>query len=114
MAQVSSPAKDEFRKGWSLLIAAALGTSVAAITFYSMGIFVQPLQEAFGWSRGFVTSGLTVYAVVSVILAGFVGYAIDKFGPRRVALPGLLIFCSLFAALSLTSGSKIIWIVFWV
>ncbi|MDB5681382.1 MAG: transporter [Sphingomonas bacterium] len=104
----------EFRHGWPLVLAAGLGTGVAAINFYSMGVFVQPLQAAFGWSRGFVTSALTIYAVVSVILAGFVGYAIDKFGPRRIALPGLVVFCLLFASLGLCGGSKVAWVAQWI
>jgi predicted MFS family arabinose efflux permease len=113
-ADLDAPAWREFRHGWPLVLAAGLGTGVAAINFYSMGVFVQPLQAAFGWSRGFVTSALTIYAVVSVILAGFVGYAIDKLGPRRIALPGLVVFCLLFASLGLCSGSKVAWVLQWI
>ena len=50
--------KAELAAGSSLLLAAtyACGSGVSALIYYSFGLFVQPLQQAFGWSRGEVSS----------------------------------------------------------
>ena len=114
MVSPGTSAGREFRQGWPLILTAFLGTGVAASTFYTMGIFVQPLHEAFGWGRGFISSGLTIYSVFSVILSGFAGRLIDKAGPRRVALPGLVAYCVLVAALALNNGSIVIWATIWI
>jgi sugar phosphate isomerase/epimerase len=43
-------AVDEWRRHWTLPVAAALGYSAAVLHTYTIGAFVAPLQE-FGWSR---------------------------------------------------------------
>lgn len=108
-----STARGELKRGWPLLIATAAGASLAPLTVYTLGLFVEPLQAEFGWSRGFISSALTIYAFVSVLLAGPVGYIIDVFGPRRVALPGMVFFCLAIAALALTTQSQMSWWGLW-
>jgi len=112
-AQNPLNARHELREGWRLLIATAAGASLAPITIYTLGLFVEPLQAEFGWSRGFITSALTIYALLSVTLAGPVGYLIDLYGPRRIALPGVVLFCVAVAALAAATPEKLSWWALW-
>jgi len=49
----------EFRRGWPVLLAAALGTACGAapIPFNSIGPFTKPLADEFGWGRGDISAG---------------------------------------------------------
>jgi MFS family permease len=87
--QVVAPsALQEFRDGWRVLLVAAMGVTcgITAVPIYTIGAFVGPLEDAYGWSRGAIQSA-TVFAYLTLIFAGpAAGYLTDHFGPRRVAL----------------------------
>jgi MFS family permease len=78
----------EFRDGWRVLLVAAMGVTcgITAVPIYTIGAFVGPLEDAYGWSRGAIQSA-TVFAYFTLIFAGpAAGYLTDHVGPRRVAL----------------------------
>lgn len=78
----------EFKSGWRVLLVAAMGVTcgITAIPIYTIGAFVGPLEDAYGWSRGSIQSA-TVFCYLTLIFAGPVaGYLTDHYGPRRVAL----------------------------
>jgi MFS family permease len=97
----------EFRKSWPSLLAALLGTSlgIAALFFYSLGVFIKPLQAAFGWSRAEVSLVPLVAILCSAVLSPIVGGLADRFGPRRVGALSLLGLSVGFFLLSLTGGA---------
>ncbi|MCK9542404.1 MAG: MFS transporter [Novosphingobium sp.] len=105
--------RQEWRGGWPVVLASAAGMSLTPLTTYTMGVFVTPLEEEFGWSRAFIATGLTVNAVTGVLLSVFVGALVDRFGPRRIAIPGVILFCVTFGLLSTTSGASIHWWLLW-
>lgn len=106
-------AKQEWQQGWTLPLVAGLGYGVAVTYAYSFGIFIGPLETEFGWSRSSITSGLTIVSVTFLFLAPFTGSLIDRFGARRIALPGIVLYCLGFASLSLASDSVWLWCVLW-
>lgn len=78
----------EFKSGWRVLLVAAMGVTcgITAVPIYTIGAFVGPLEDAYGWSRGAIQSA-TVFCYLTLIFAGPVaGYLTDHYGPRRVAL----------------------------
>ena len=81
-------AKTELTAGWPLLVTATIGcgTGASSLLYYSFGIFVEPLQQQFGWSRGEVTSALFYGSFGLVLAAPLLGWLIDRFGVRAVAL----------------------------
>lgn len=88
MKAVTPSALQEFRDGWRVLLVAAMGVTcgITAVPIYTIGAFVGPLEDAYGWSRGAIQSA-TVFAYMTLIFAGpAAGYLTDHFGPRRVAL----------------------------
>src|SRR3972149_3019246 len=53
---------------------------------YSFGVFFKPMETDFGMSRGMVSGLFSVFMVVSCIIAGLAGWALDRKGPRKVVL----------------------------
>lgn len=97
-----------------VVFASAVGVFISVIYFYTLGVFIAPIEESQGWSRAEVTSGLAIVSVISVTLAPFVGMGIDRWGARRIALLGLTLFGAAFAALSSVSTSIWHWWFLWV
>jgi len=96
----------EWRAHWPVVLAACAGVAISTLNSYSLGVFMQPLQTAFGWSRAAIASGQTIAGVATVLMAPLVGGLIDRFGPRRIGIPGAIMLCLLTALLS-TSGPSI-------
>ena len=94
----------EFRKGWKPLAAALVGVGCGAspIPFNVLGTLFEPLQAEFGWNRGQVSAGITIFGITAALLAPVFGSMADRFGVRRVALWSLVAFALSFAALALT------------
>jgi len=103
----------EWKKGWGVVLASALGMGVASMTIYSVGIFMEPLQKEFGWSRTEISSGLTITSIVSVFSAPFMGLLIDRAGARRIAIIGVTLYCAAFACFSLATPSLWVWWGLW-
>lgn len=108
-----NPAASEWREHWPLVLASMAGLSFAAIASASMGLFMEPLERDFGWSRAEVSAGLSIYALVAVPLSPFVGALIDRWGARRLAIPGMTLTAAAFAGFSLANGSTIQWLGLW-
>src|SRR5690606_17491232 len=99
----------EWASHWPLVLTSLLGVSLATIGTYSAGLFLGPLEAEFGWTRTQVTSGLLIYALIAVPLSPFVGVAIDRWGARRLAIPGSVATGLAFAAFAFTNGSQWLW-----
>jgi len=84
----------EFSRGWKVLVASMLGIGcgLAAIPFYTMGVFAPHLAREFGWSMGQIMGGLTVTTLAVMGAAPIAGLLVDRFGTRRVALASLTLF----------------------
>ncbi len=103
----------EWRAQWPLVLAATVGFSFNSITGYSVGLFMEPLQREFGWSRTQISAGLSMGALVAILLSAPVGALIDKWGTRRIAVPGLFLTgCSL-ASFAFANGSVVQWMALW-
>ena len=106
-------APQEWRAHWPLVLAGMLGFSLSAIASISLGVFTQPLEKAFGWSRAEVTAGLLSYSVGMVILSPIFGNMVDRWGPRRVGIPGVLLTGVGFALFGTATGSLVNWLCLW-
>lgn len=104
----------EWRAYWPLTLAALIGYSTIGLQSYGIGPFVPHLEKAFGWTRTDVMIGLSLSNAVGVFLNILIGMIVDRFGPRRVALTGLLVKTGSFALLATASGSLLNWSLLWV
>ncbi len=83
---------EEFRRGWSLILAAAtgVGLGITGLTFYTLGIFIGPLTQEFGWSRTSLASATILTTLTTLFLGPVVGRLADRFGGRAVGLASLV------------------------
>jgi predicted MFS family arabinose efflux permease len=115
MTTDSRPAAAQEWRAYGLLVLAAMaGVSLGTIPTATLGLFMAPLQNEFGWSRTEISLGLTIFALVGLPLAPFGGVLVDKFGARRIAIPGLALSAAIFAGFSLLTGAYVQWLLFWV
>ncbi len=78
--------------------------SLVGIMFYGLPFFYDFWVKEFGWDRATVTSG-NAFAKIFVSLFGFVaGWLIDKFGPRRLMMAGILMGGFALIGLSMTTS----------
>jgi len=102
----------EWRAHWPTVLAAMIGLSLTTVYVYSSGALLLPIQHDTGWSRTQIMAGLTVASVFSAIVGPFVGAAVDRYGARTLAIPGVIIFgCGL--ALLASARSPHWWLLLW-
>ena len=113
MATAPLTARQEWKKFGPLAFAGMLGMSYVSLASTSLGVFMVPLQQEFGWSRAQISAALTISAMVSTPLSPFSGALADRFGARRIAIPGLVLAMLAFAAIGLVNSSIYRWWFAW-
>lgn len=106
--------RKEWRLAWTLPLVSAVGYGIGVAHNYSFGVFILPLEHQFGWSRTAITGGLLMYSIANVTLSFLLGMMIDRWGARRIALPGMAVYCAAIAGLSLVGSSIWSWWGLWV
>lgn len=87
--------------GWWIGLAGTLILTISSgLGFYGHGVFLDPLCHAHGWSKGSVSSAVTLYFFTSGISGMIIGRQIDRFGPRRLLVIGSLTVGLAFVLLS--------------
>jgi predicted MFS family arabinose efflux permease len=88
--------------GWGVLTAAFTGVMVsfAPIVPYTFSLFLDPLHAAFGWKREAMGGAFALAAITVALVSPLIGLLLDRFPPRRIILPGILVFAIALATLS--------------
>jgi MFS family permease len=102
-------ARQEWSSQWPLPVVSMLGISGGAIFAYSSGVFMEDMTSAFGWSRAQFSSIFVAMMVLGLVLMPAVGWLTDRYGPRRLALIGIVPFAASFSLLGTVSGSIVQW-----
>ncbi len=105
--------RSEWQRYWPVVLVGALGMAINTVHVYSTGVFIGPLEEEFGWSRARIMTGFTLFTIVGALCAPFVGMLIDRLGPRRIGLTGILLYTACLAALSLATANIMVWWGLW-
>lgn len=108
-------ARREFAEGWPVVLAAALAISVGmtGIGFYSLGLFVKPLQDEFGWSRAAVSGAATFQQFGIFLSAPLVGRLADRIGARKIAITSYIATPIALVALAQAGPSVPAWYALW-
>lgn len=104
----------EWRAHWTVVLAAMAGLSFSSLAPASLGLFIEPLSQEFGWTRAQISLGLTIYALFAVPFSPLAGALIDRRGSRGIAIPGVILASCAFASFSLANGSVAQWVGLWV
>ena len=96
---IASPG--EFRRHGGKLLAACIGVMASCITLvnYSIGVFVLPLTQEFGWSRQDVMLGSTTVTTGALFTSLFVGWLADRIDLTRLIVISQILFGLAFVAL---------------
>ncbi len=110
--------ENEFRRGWPVVSAAAVGVGLglSPLPFYTIGVFIPPLLQEFGplgWTPGDILNALAIYTFGAFAAAPFIGILTEKFGARNVALISIVTFGAGMIALSFNTGDKALYIGLW-
>jgi len=88
--------------GWHVAAAAFVGVMVsfAPIVPYTFSLFLNPLHAAFGWHREAISGTFALAAITVAVVSPGIGVLLDRFPPRRIILPSIVIFALALASLS--------------
>ncbi len=106
-------AAQEWKSHWPLVLACAVGFSFHSVMAASTGLFMAPLGEEFGWNRAMQSSGVSIAAGAGILLSPFFGILIDRYGSRRLALPGLVLSALCVTSFGFANGTLAQWIAMW-
>lgn len=92
--------------GWRVVLAAYFGAMVGfgSLLVFTFSIFVKPLGASFGWSRESVSAAFGAAALTVAVCSPVLGHLLDRFGPRRVIVPCMLVYGCAFASLGFLQG----------
>ena len=86
-------------RGWLIIAVCLLGISAgpAAFGIGSLGLFMEPFQSQFGWTRAELSAAASVLMLCSAVSMPVVGRLVDRLGARKVLIPslGVLALCML-------------------
>jgi MFS family permease len=107
--------RQEFRAGFKPLVGAVIGAGcgLSSISFYTHGVFVGAISDDTMWSRGQVQFGVTIMILMAAITAPTIGWLIDRFSARRIALASIPLYGLTLASLSLTTNEIWTYYVLW-
>lgn len=93
-----------------------VGVSVGLgpLPFYTIGMFAPELSADFGWSFASLMGSIAVQSAVVMLISPLAGYAVDRFGARRVAVISLTCFGLCFMSLALNNGSLVVFYAQWI
>lgn len=77
--------------GWIIVAVALISMAFWFGIRANFSVFYVALLEEFGWNRGDAAGVQSMALMTYTVMAPLVGGLIDRFGPRRVVAPGILI-----------------------
>ncbi len=113
MSPSSGAANQEWKVYWPLVAVSCLGLSYQSVITFAFGLFIEPLTGEFGWSRSQVSVGLSIAALMSIPMSPLLGAAIDRWGARALALPGIILTAISIMAFAAANGSTYQWLGLW-
>ena len=76
---------------WATVVIVAVTLTIASGARFLFGVVLKPLSEEFGWNRAELTGAVMLGMVVLSICQPLVGILVDRIGPKRVLVGGLLL-----------------------
>ena len=84
------------------VVASALGLTVGAGAIYisAFGVLLKPIAEDLGIGRGVFSSALLLLTITQAAGCVLLGFLLDRYGLRRIMIPGVLLYAASVAVLS--------------
>lgn len=88
--------------GW--WVAAAVGmVAFSRVAFFNpvLGVFIEPLEEEFGWSRATIAGAVSMGTLLGAVLAPLLGRFIDRHGGRLFMVGSIIVMSGMLMLLAL-------------
>jgi OFA family oxalate/formate antiporter-like MFS transporter len=82
---MTEPAAPGLKRWWQLLIGVICMVQIANLQ-YGWTLFVNPIDEKYGWGRPAIQVAFTLFVLLETWLVPVEGWLVDKFGPRIVVV----------------------------
>src|SRR5690349_21725987 len=92
---------------WWIVVASVFGLLAGngPVMQFTIGTLLPPITREFGWTRGMVSSVMVTGLWMTAIATPLVGWLVDRFGIRTVALPAVVLFSCATASVALAPAS---------
>lgn len=102
-------AATEWRSGWRLVLCASISVMLVGMHFPALGALLRPLTTAYGWGREQAALGLTLASLAAPLASIVAGAAAERFGLRRTAITGMVLFAPGYALFALAGPALWSW-----
>lgn len=89
---------------WIVAVSLVVFFIVLGLGYYSFGVFFKPLIAEFGCSRATLSGAMTTFLLAWGLACPLVGRLTDRYGARRLIIPGTIALGTSFCLLSLTGA----------
>jgi MFS family permease len=98
------------RNRWWVVFATVCALVVGAgpINVFTFGVFLKPITESLGVGRGVFSSALTLHGVIAAVALPVIGWLVDRWGARRILLPGIFVYALATASYALIQASPLV------
>ncbi len=97
--------------GWWVTLAAFLTFGIAVgLPYYNMPFFYDYFQRAFHWTKGQITFGFPLAALLTLWIGPVL---VPRFSPRRLILAGTALTCAAFLGFGLMRGELWVYYLMW-
>ncbi|MHB8576846.1 MAG: MFS transporter [Dehalococcoidia bacterium] len=100
--------------GWVLVVTLALTEMTSwGVLYYGFTVFITPLHQSFGWSRGTITGAFSAALLLSGAVGVPVGRLLDRSGPRVLMTVGSCVAAALvlaWAAVDSLAAFYLVWL----
>jgi MFS family permease len=80
--------------GWIVVAVTALTLIASSAERSVPGVLIHPLETEFGWDRASISVAVSIGLLLFGLSGPFAGQLMDRIGPRRVTVIGLLLICA--------------------
>jgi sugar phosphate permease len=87
-------ASERVHYGWVVAAVTVLTIIVAAAERSAPGVLIPSLKEDLGWSRAIISFAVSIGLVLYGLISPVAGALIDRFGPKRLMIGGLLLIAA--------------------
>jgi predicted MFS family arabinose efflux permease len=98
------PSPSEWRRGWPVVLAAAIGIGTGPGLFQNLSsLFIPGLIAEFGWTRGQIGTAAALGLLAS-IATPFLGRLVDRFGARPMIVGAMLLLAATYLGMTAMTG----------
>lgn len=100
-ALVQRLARSRLYYGWYIVaVVFVMGIPTVGFNGPFFGIFLKPMSKEFGWTRAMTTGAVTLGTLVAAGAGVVLGWVLDRYGPRWMAVGGCILLGASYVGLS--------------